>query len=357
MRNDYPMTISSKILEWFDKEGRKDLPWQKDVNPYRVYISEIMLQQTQVNTVIPYYKRFMKKFPDVETLAKAPMDAVLKEWTGLGYYARARNLHKTAGIILEKFKGQFPRDFETLLQFPGIGRSTAGAILALSTRQCYPILDGNVRRVLSRLFAVSGWTSSPEVTAKLWQYSEAITPQKRVNHYTQAIMDLGSMVCTRSKPNCLICPLSEDCIAKAEGKVAEYPNRRPQTIKPKKKTQLILLLHPEKKAVLLEKRPTKGIWGGLWSFPEQKQNKKMTEYTYDNTTLLIQSQKNMPTFKHTFTHFHLFIKPIVCQIKIQNPAKNKKSDHYYWQSINTPLKKGVAAPVKRLLEQLKTLDG
>ena len=393
------MTIANKILKWFDKQGRKDLPWQQNPSLYRVWISEIMLQQTQVNTVIPYYLRFMKKFPELSNLAKAPLDDVLKEWTGLGYYARARNIHKTANIIFEEYKGQFPTDFDTLLQFPGIGRSTAGAILALSTSQHYPILDGNVKRVLSRLFAVPGWPSLPRVTEKLWHYSEEITPKKRVHHYTQAIMDLGAMVCTRSKPNCDTCPLSEDCLAKAEGKQSEYPNSRPTKAKPHQKTNLIMLYHPEKNAVLLEKRPAKGIWGGLWSFPECKQITQVTQATQikncldDSLNLVIQSKKQLAAFRHTFTHFHLEIQPILCKVKIQKnlrptktlkptklvtgATKNNKNPpikensqksaiigeknssakmQYYWHPIKTSLKKGVAAPVKRLLEQLETLE-
>jgi A/G-specific adenine glycosylase len=371
------MSIAVKIIKWFDKQGRKDLPWQQNPSLYRVWISEIMLQQTQVSTVIPYYERFMKKFPDLSILAKAPLDAVLNEWTGLGYYARARNLHKTACIIQAKYQGQFPRDFETLLQLPGIGRSTAGAILALSTGQHYPILDGNVKRVLCRLFAVAGWPSQAKVAAKLWDYSEQITPSKRVDHYTQAIMDLGAMVCTRSKPNCNICPLSKDCLAKINGKVNEYPNPRPKQVKPSQAIHLIILLDPQKKTVLLEKRPAKGIWGGLWSFPECKVKQPLTKISrcWDaNLNISVQSQIPMPAFRHTFTHFHLDIHPILCKIKLVKnsksrtsklPSNTKKSadkklpqkgqetvNNFFWHPLNKPLQKGVAAPIKRLLEEM-----
>ncbi len=350
------MTIAQKILKWFDKEGRKDLPWQINPSLYRVWVSEIMLQQTQVSTVIPYFNRFMKKFPELFFLAQAPLDEVLKIWTGLGYYARARNMHKTAGIILEKYQGEFPRDFESLLQLPGIGRSTAGAILALSTGQHYPILDGNVKRVLCRLFAVPGWSSSPKVIEKLWQHSEQITPKKRVNHYTQAIMDLGAMVCTRTKPNCNACPLSQDCLAKAQGKETLYPHPRPAKVKPIQKVNLVILFHPEKKAVLLEKRPLQGIWGGLWSFPQCEQ-KSQVNCCYDKSlNIRIQSKKYLPDFRHTFTHFHLDIHPILCEVKIQkknlSASLKEFKGSYYWHPLNTSLKKGVAAPIKRLLEQL-----
>lgn len=376
------MTIASKILKWFDKQGRKNLPWQQNPSPYRVWISEIMLQQTQVNTVIPYYERFMKKFPDIASLAKAPLDAVLKEWTGLGYYARARNLHKAASIVLEKHQGIFPRDFESVLQLPGIGRSTAGAILALSLQQHYPILDGNVKRVLSRLFAVKGWTSLPNVTQKLWELSEKITPQKRVHHYTQAIMDLGAMVCTRTKPKCPVCPLEKDCEARLIGKENHYPNPRPQQKKPERKTHFIILFDPEKQSLLLEKRPLTGIWGGLWCFPEftepQKTSGQIQKNFDPSLQFVIQSKQNLPVFRHTFSHFHLDIQPVLCQIKInkikkqaiqsttlkkqkstpQKTAKqiSKTTSHkiaYYWQALNTPLTKGVSAPVKRLIEQLQ----
>jgi A/G-specific adenine glycosylase len=354
------MTIANKILKWFDKQGRKNLPWQQNPSLYRVWVSEIMLQQTQVNTVIPYYERFMKKFPEVSNLAKAPVDAVLKEWTGLGYYARARNLHKTAVIILEKYQGIFPKDYEGLLQLPGIGRSTAGAILALSTQQRYPILDGNVKRVLARLYAVPGWPSLPRVSEKLWEHSENLTPKKRVHHYTQAMMDLGATICTRSKPKCDACPLSEDCLALALGKQQEFPNKRPTVVKPQKKTHLLMMLHPEKHAVLLEKRPTKGIWGGLWSFPEYEKVTQIPEIwngSNNNVKLKIQSKKFLPGFRHTFTHYHLDIEPVLCRVKFwdkmriaTSPEKNRKD--YYWHPLNSPLKKGVAAPVKRLLEEV-----
>lgn len=376
------MSIALKILKWFDSKGRKDLPWQKNPSLYRVWVSEIMLQQTQVSTVIPYFERFMQKFPELSHLAKAPIDAVLKEWTGLGYYARARNLHKTAGIILEKYKGQFPQDYESVLQLPGIGRSTAGAILAICTGQHYAILDGNVKRVLSRLFAVSGWPSLPRVTEKLWEYSEQITPKKRVNHFTQAIMDLGAMVCTRTKPNCTACPLSNDCLAKAEGKETFYPNSKPKKIKPSQTVNLIMLLHPEKNAVLLEKRPEKGIWGGLWSFPECKEIKHIKNCLDKDLNLNIQSKKALTPFRHTFTHYHLDIQPILCRVKVSKHSEKKKvkeareikttrktretretratretkkTSQYYWQRINTPITKGVSAPVKRLLEQLENI--
>lgn len=369
-------SIALKILKWFDKQGRKHLPWQQNPNLYRVWVSEIMLQQTQVSTVIPYYQRFMKKFPELSNLAKAPLDEVLSAWTGLGYYARARNLHKTAEIVQAKYQGELPKDFESLLQLPGIGRSTAGAILALSTRQRHPILDGNVKRVLSRFFMIDGWPSDPKVTAKLWQYSEEVTPKKRVNHYTQAIMDLGAMVCTRTKPKCNACPLAQDCLAKANGVEKDYPMRRPSKTKPMQKTNLIILFQAEKKTVLLEKRPEKGIWGGLWSFPECKEIAELKKSFDSDLNITIQSQILLPAFRHTFTHFHLDIHPILCKV---NPKSVKLKDknkmmtkptittttrsktkiettipkQYYWHPLNTTIKKGLPAPIKRLLEEMR----
>ena len=258
--------FAERLLDWFDDHGRKDLPWQRGINPYRVWISEIMLQQTQVQTVIPYYERFMQSFPDLQSLADADIDAVLQHWSGLGYYARARNLHKAAGAIRDNFAGEFPTAFDDVVELPGIGQSTAGAILAIAGNQRHAILDGNVKRVLARHAAVAGWPGKTDVSKQLWALAEARTPQQRVADYTQAIMDLGATLCTRSKPNCAACPVASDCAARIADDVAAYPGRKPKKAKPLRQTTMVIAVNGA--AVFLQRRPPVGIWGGLWSLPE-----------------------------------------------------------------------------------------
>ncbi|MFN2348462.1 MAG: A/G-specific adenine glycosylase, partial [Thioalkalivibrio sp.] len=258
--------FSQRLLAWFKRHGRHDLPWQQDPTPYRVWVSEIMLQQTQVSTVISYYQRFMTRFPDVARLAAAPLDDVLHHWSGLGYYARARNLHKAAGLICERHGGLFPGDIEALEALPGIGRSTAGAILALTCGQRQPILDGNVKRVLARHAGVSGWSGEAKVLRRLWQLADARTPDRQVDAYTQAIMDLGATLCTRSRPRCEICPVAADCVARATVRTRELPAPRPKRDQPLRETGMLMVTSPA--GVLLERRPAQGLWGGLWGFPE-----------------------------------------------------------------------------------------
>ena len=224
--------FSKKLLTWWDKSGRKDLPWQKNINPYRVWVSEIMLQQTQVTTVIPYFEKFMTKFPNVQSLAMANVDQVLHLWTGLGYYARARNLHKTAIIICEQYSARFPCDIDTMQSLPGIGRSTAAAILSIANGAHHAILDGNVKRVLTRLHTVDGWPGENKVMQQLWQLAEQYTPKKRVADYTQAIMDLGATLCTRSKPTCEQCPAQNQCLSFLQSRQTEFPNKKPKKQSP-----------------------------------------------------------------------------------------------------------------------------
>lgn len=226
--------FSHQVLEWYQRYGRKTLPWQLDKTPYQVWLSEVMLQQTQVATVIPYFQRFMARFPTVSQLAAAPLDEVLHLWTGLGYYARARNLHKAAQTIVAQHGGEFPTSFEEIAALPGIGRSTAGAILSLSLGQHYPILDGNVKRVLARCYAVEGWPGKKPVENRLWQISGEVTPAEGVGQFNQAMMDLGALVCTRSKPKCELCPLSNGCIAYANHSWANYPGKKPKQTLPEK---------------------------------------------------------------------------------------------------------------------------
>ena len=260
--------LSDQIIEWFDTHGRKDLPWQHPRSPYRVWISEVMLQQTQVATVMPYFERFVARFPNVDALARAEIDEVLHLWTGLGYYARGRNLHAAARHIVAAHKSELPRTLDALMALPGIGRSTAGAILAAGYSIRAPILDGNVKRVLARFFAVSGYPAERLISESLWSHAEAHTPHARVGDYTQAIMDLGATLCTRSKPRCAQCPIATRCAAYIRDSVACYPAPRPRKTLPVKRARMYLLVDPTGRC-LLERRPPTGIWGGLWTPPER----------------------------------------------------------------------------------------
>ncbi len=262
-----PKKFNSAVLAWFERHGRKDLPWQQGLSPFRVWVSEIMLQQTQVATVIPYYQRFMTRFPDLQSLATAPIDAVLHHWSGLGYYARARNLHKTAQMIQHQYQGVFPSSVASLCELPGIGRSTAGAICSIAYQQPAAILDGNVKRVLSRVHAFEGWPGNARVAKQLWEYAETYTPVERTGEYNQAMMDLGATLCLRSKPLCPACPVSQQCKAFQQGNQQDYPGKKPKRKQPVKQVQMLMIQNPRGE-LLLQHRPPQGIWGGLWSFPE-----------------------------------------------------------------------------------------
>ena len=259
--------FAERLLEWHDRCGRHDLPWQQEPGLYRVWISEVMLQQTRVTTVIPYFERFISRFPQVSDLAAAPLDEVLALWSGLGYYARARHLHRAAQEIISRHSGVPPTDLAAWCALPGVGRSTAGAILTLAAGAYHPILDGNVKRVLARYHTVPGWPGLPEVQQRLWVLAEAHTPQHRTGAYTQAIMDLGATLCTRTRPDCLRCPVAEGCKAHESNLVANFPMSRPRQVLPVREMTFVLLLNQEDN-VFLERRPAAGIWGGLWTFPE-----------------------------------------------------------------------------------------
>jgi len=284
------------LLNWYTKQGRKDLPWQINPTPYRVWVSEIMLQQTQVNTAIPYYLKFMSAFPTLEDLANATDDQVMALWSGLGYYSRARNLHKTA-LILITSKQQFPENLDQLEALPGIGRSTAGAILALAMQKKATILDGNVKRVLARCFTVSGWTGKTSVANQLWMLAEQLTPDTRLRNYTQAMMDLGATVCTRSNPNCPVCPLASLCIAKQEDSQAAYPGKKKKTLIPTKHQYFFLLTNNDKQ-LLLEKRPPVGIWGGLWTPPACMVEDDTETYLQQNYGINITNALQLPDFRY-----------------------------------------------------------
>lgn len=337
------------LLSWFDVHGRKNLPWQITITPYRVWISEIMLQQTQVVTVIPYYEKFMSRFPDIATLANANIDEVLHHWTGLGYYARARNIHKTANLILEKYHGNFPDTLEEIVTLPGIGRSTAGAILAIAFGKNTPILDGNVKRVLTRYHAIAGYPGQKEIENKLWSIAEAQTPLHRTKDYTQAIMDLGATICVRSKPLCMICPVQGHCKAYLTNTVAMFPEAKKAKRLPVKQTFFLILISSNQ-TILLTKRPPVGIWGGLWGFPESTSTNwvKEIERNYD---LKILSTKPGILFRHTFSHYHLDITPLFIKVKRKTSSLNE-DQNAKWCSPNAMPAIGLAAPVKKLLKSL-----
>ncbi len=342
-----PATFQKKLLAWFDNHGRKDLPWQQPINPYRVWLSEIMLQQTQVVTVIPYFLAFVVKFPDVESLALAELDEVLGLWSGLGYYARARNLHKAAKIICEN--GGFPDRLDGLIALAGIGRSTAGAILSIAFNNSQPILDGNVKRVLCRFNAISGWSGNNAVSKELWELSSTLTPLERVADFTQAMMDLGATVCTRSKPACEQCPLSEGCLAYSTGNVADFPAPKPSKALTVKK-QIFLILRNSQGQVLLEKRPPTGIWGGLWSLPEFVSEKEAVNWCVSRA-MEIHRYKAGVAQRHTFTHFHLDFTPLMLHTS-SSAHSVMEAELGVWHDLLQIYTLGLPAPIKQLLQQL-----
>ncbi|MGQ9427177.1 A/G-specific adenine glycosylase [Gilvimarinus sp. F26214L] len=343
--------FSGAVLQWFDQHGRTELPWQKNLTAYRVWLSEVMLQQTQVGTVIPYFERFTQAFPTVKDLAAAPLDEVLHLWTGLGYYARARNLHACAKRVVADYDGEYPDSVEELAELPGIGRSTAGAIFSLTWDRPAPILDGNVKRVLARFYAVEGWPGRTAVAKRLWALAEQNTPESRSANYTQAMMDLGATVCTPRRPQCEICPLVTQCLA-ARGNPEDYPGKKAKKALPVRQVQMLLLLNPRGE-ILLEQRPPQGIWGGLWSLPELAPEAEPIDYAgglCPKANLL----ERWSTLRHTFSHYHLDISPVLLQLGTE-PARIMADDRFLWYNSARPANVGLAAPVKRLLRQLGEL--
>lgn len=345
------MLFSQRVLNWFELHGRKDLPWQQSKTPYKVWISEVMLQQTQVNTVIPYFNKFMTSFPTVDDLARAPLDSVLHHWTGLGYYARARNLHKAAKQLVDEFDGEFPNSVEEVMKLSGIGRSTAGAILSLSKDIRAPILDGNVKRVLARHQMIDGWTGQKKVENQLWTLADTLTPSRNVASYNQAMMDLGATICTRSKPVCVQCPLQEDCLSKQHQVQANYPNKKPKKTIPVKQTYMLIPILDSD--VIMYQRPLSGIWGGLWSFYEFDTQNELASYAkrhFGKGTM----QKSIAPFRHTFSHFHLDIEPVIYLLSknyLNSIADNTVTFCHIFELPNL----GFSAPAIRLIESLKQL--
>ena len=334
------------VLRWFDQHGRTNLPWQQNISPYRVWVSEIMLQQTQVTTVIPYFERFMDSFPTVQTLAAAPLDEVLHHWTGLGYYARARNMHRAAQIVCEQYKGNFPSTIEKLCDLPGIGRSTAGAISAIAFKIPATILDGNVKRVLARFSAIAGWPGKADVVQQLWLVAENFTPQERIADYTQAMMDLGATICTRASPSCHQCPLTDSCIAYAQGNQRAYPGKKPKKKLPVR-SRYFLLIRNKQGEILLQQNPPAGLWGGLWVLPQIESQADVSN-TCASLGLAVIDQQVKAVQRHTFSHFHLDYQPIV--IDVEDCAKTVSAcDNQVWYNPQKPLSLGMPAPVLALL--------
>ena len=342
-------SFAERLLRWYDQHGRKDLPWQHDINPYRVWLSEIMLQQTQVSTVIPYYQRMSSAYPDVHALAAAPLDEVLHQWTGLGYYARARNLHKTAQIISTERDGVFPDSVEQLQALPGIGRSTAGAICAIAHNRHCPILDGNVKRVLARHHAIPGWPGKSAVANTLWDIAENNTPAQRTGDYTQAIMDLGATLCTRSKPACTQCPVNTDCEAFTQNETQLYPGKKAMKVLPIRQV-LLLIIRDKKHQVLLQQRPPSGIWGGLWSFPECANEAELVT-NCQRFGIKIKNYRLANTLRHTFSHFHLDYTPVY--IDTQGSDTRIADSTQRWVVPTAHGEIGLPAPILALLQKLK----
>jgi A/G-specific adenine glycosylase len=339
--------LAARLLPWFERHGRRNLPWQSDPTPYRVWISEVMLQQTQVETAIPYFGRFIKRFPDVRALAAAPLDEVLHLWSGLGYYARARNLHRAAIVIVSRPDGKLPETLPELMALPGIGRSTAGAILALAMNQRHPILDGNVKRVLTRVFFIRGWPGEARTAARLWRLAEECTPAKRVAKYTQAIMDLGATLCTRASPSCARCPIREDCAALAANCVNELPARGRRGPRRLRRTQMVFVLRHDGE-VLLRRRAARGIWGGLWAPPEFPDVTAARAWCASTFNSAPQQLQRLPALRHSFTHFDLDIEPWI--LKLPRDKARVEEPESVWYIYEAPMAVGLPTPVTKLIK-------
>lgn len=340
--------FANRLIAWQKVHGRHDLPWQNTTDPYAIWVSEIMLQQTQVTAVIGYYSKFMQRFPNIATLANATQDEVLQHWSGLGYYSRARNLHHAAVTIIDEHGGKFPQDFDTIQTLSGIGRSTAAAIASFAFNQVQTILDGNVKRVLARHFLVVGWPSAPKVEKELWRLAEALLPKQDMVAYTQGLMDLGATLCTRSKPKCVACPIVNTCTAHQQQRVHELPTPKPRKTIPEKHTTMLILLHGDE--VMLEKRPPTGIWGGLWSFPETEANLDIVTLVHERFGVSAEATKPLPTLSHTFTHFKLHIQPQPLQVLKRQP--NVCEPRQVWLSIEDAIGAAIPTPIRKILQTL-----
>lgn len=343
--------FASRLLAWFDVHGRHDLPWQQPRTAYRVWLSEVMLQQTQVATVIPYFERFLARFPDFRALAAAPIDDVLALWAGLGYYARGRNLHAAARQIAAVHGGEMPRDFEAVQALPGIGRSTAAAILSQAFGDRHAILDGNVKRVLTRHAGVDGWPGEPAVSKRLWQVAERHLPNERLADYTQAIMDLGATLCTSRAPACTRCPLAADCVALREQRVAMLPTARPARQRPLR-TAHLLVIENAAGELLIERRAPAGIWGGLWCLPVAEVDDSIEQLLGERYGLVGGIPQPLAAFRHAFTHFELELRPLRLRVG-DTPTAVRERDAQRWINIHRAELPGLPAPVLQFLKRLQ----
>ncbi|HMM72987.1 MAG TPA: A/G-specific adenine glycosylase [Rhodocyclaceae bacterium] len=348
MTEPYDPQFAKRLMHWHKSHGRHDLPWQRSHDPYRVWVSEIMLQQTQVASVVPYFERFVERFPDVASLAAADVDDVLASWSGLGYYQRARNLHAAAQIVVREYRGVLPQEPTRLADLPGIGRSTAGAIAALAFGERAAILDGNVKRVLSRYFGIEGYPGTRVIEARLWAIADRLLPEHDVAVYTQALMDLGAIVCRPAAPNCAVCPLSERCIAHRDGRTHSLPSPRPLRQRPEQNRYLVCLWHGDR--VLLEHRPPSGVWGGLLSLPEMPETRRLDMASWCAQTLgcEIDAVSELPAIRHELTHFRMHLIPLVATVIGQRPHVAEAS-RFVWQHRESLSARALPAPIRRLL--------
>ena len=347
-RASTPNGYAAKLLAWFDVHGRHDLPWQHPRTPYRVWLSEIMLQQTQVRVVIPYFERFVATLADVRALAAAPLDQVLALWSGLGYYARARNLHAAAKACVERHGGELPRELDALMQLPGIGRSTAGAILSQAWGDPAPILDGNVKRVLSRVFGIDGWPGTPAIEKRLWTIAGSLLPDARLADYTQAQMDFGATLCTRHAPVCVLCPLQGDCVALREGRVAELPTPRPGKPLPQRHA-IVLLLRDAHGRMLLQRRPPTGVWAALWSLPEAEDAASARAWFQARVDAEYDALTALDPIAHAFTHYRLQLQPLALA-GVGLRARIADDQNLRWVSPAELSSLGIPAPIRKLLQ-------
>jgi len=335
--------FSARLIEWQEQHGRHDLPWQNTREAYRIWLAEIMLQQTRVGTVIPYYTRFLERFPTIEVLARAPLASVLELWAGLGYYARVRNVHRCAQVIVSDYGGEFPEEPRAIAGLPGIGRSTAAAISVFVFGTRAAILDGNVKRVLARCFGVEGFPGSSKTEKEMWSLADALLPARNIEAYTQGLMDLGSALCTRRKPFCSSCPMHSLCIARREGRQAELPVAKPGKVLPERETSLLLLT--DGKRVLLSRRPPAGIWGGLLTLPEGG-IAEVRGFARRHGFRLLDMQP-LPSLRHSFSHFHLNIQPLLCTVEAS--ACLVAEAGWQWLEYGEIETAALPTPIRRLL--------
>jgi len=340
-------SFTAHLIAWQKVAGRHDLPWQKTRDPYRIWLSEIMLQQTQVATVIPYYQRFLASFPDVAALAAAPVEAVLEQWAGLGYYARARNLHRGARQVVTEHGGRFPESPAQLAELPGIGRSTAAAIATFAFGQRAAILDGNVKRVLCRHFAIEGFPGATAVDRSLWALAESLLPEDGIEAYTQGLMDLGATLCTRGRPRCGYCPLAADCLACRDGRQAELPQAKPRKTVPERNSIFVLITDGQR--LLLQRRPPSGLWGGLLVPPEGEPGQVLA-----HLGLQAHSQCELAPFKHAFSHFRLTLRPVLCEVTAAPTASEPGLE---WVALAQAATAGVPTPVRKLFRMVASAVG